>query len=181
MKWRSLGLAAGSLACLFGYTTAPGMASPEAVALRAYRPPNYFVMHHDFTGRAAEIHSAQDIRDSQVRMVRGLADAKCVSFETVSPPDHYYKHAYSRIVVAKRLDEPRFREDSTFCVEGGFEKSRTPGLEAVSLRSYNQPDRFIRHRHGELWLDPRADTSDYRGSATFFIVPGAQVAGKVGP
>jgi hypothetical protein len=177
MKWRPLGMAAGALACLIGYTPAPGMALPEVVALRTYRPPNYFVMHHDFTGRTAEVLSARDARVSQVRMVRGLADAKCVSFETVSPPDHYYKHAYSRIVLAKRLDEPRFRADSTFCVEKGLEKSRTVGIEAVSLRSYNQPDRFIRHRHGELWLDPRAETSDYRASATFFIVPGAQVMG----
>jgi hypothetical protein len=207
---RHLGLAAGALVCLLGYTPAPGMAQQDVVALRAYQPTNFFVMHHDFTGRADALKSTQDARDTRVEIVAGLADPKCISLRTVSPPDHYYKQAFFRIVLAKRLDEPRFREDATFCIEAGLEKAvlaearnraaafanvkrnATGGANGagtlngtgaangnakpISIRSYNYPDRFIRHRHGELWLDRRADTPDYRTSATFFIVPAAQYA-----
>ena len=190
MRMRPLGLAAGALVCLLGYTPAPGMAQQDVVALRAYRPTNFFVMHHDFTGRADALKSPQDARDTWVEIVAGLADPKCISLRAVSPPDHYYKPAFFRIVLAKRLDEPRYREDATFCLEAGLEKAllaeakpkasafaNTPaGAKPISIRSYNYPDRFIRHRHGELWLDRRADTPDYRTSATFFIVPAAQYA-----
>jgi hypothetical protein len=176
MNLRPLGLAAGALLSLLGYTPAPGMAQQRVVALRTYQPANFFVMHHDFTGRADALRSTQDARDTRVEIVQGLADPTCISLRAVSPPDHYYKHAYFRIVLAKRLDEPRFREDATFCIEAGLEKARLTGLDAISMRSYNHPDRFIRHRHGELWLDRRADTPDYRTSATFFIVPAAQFA-----
>ena len=206
MNLRPLGLAAGALACLLGYTPAPGMAQQDVVALRAYQPTNFFVMHHDFTGRADALKSTQDARDTRVEIVAGLADPKCVSLRTVSPPDHYYKQAFFRIVLAKRLDEPRFREDATFCLEAGLEKAilalaknktsafaNTNGdananananangnanaiAKAISIRSYNFPNRFIRHRHGELWLDSFANTPDYRTSATFFIVPAAQYA-----
>jgi hypothetical protein len=178
MNLRPLGLAAGALACLLGYTPAPGMAQQDVVALRAYRPANFFVMHHDFTGRADALKSTQDARDTRVEIVAGLADPKCISLRAVSPPDHYYKQAYFRIVLAKRLDEPRFREDATFCIEAGLEKALLAQGTAkpISIRSYNYPDRFIRHRHGELWLDRRANTPDYRTSATFFIVPAAQYA-----
>jgi hypothetical protein len=176
MNLRPFGLAAGALACLLGYSPAPGMAQQDIVALRTYRPANLFVMHHNFTGRADALRSRQDARDTRVEIVQGLADPKCVSLRAVSPPDHYYKQAYFRIVLAKRLDEPRFREDATFCIESGLEKARLAELEAISMRSYNYPDRFIRHRHGELWLDRRANTTDFRTSATFFIVPAAQFA-----
>jgi hypothetical protein len=180
MNLRPIGLAAGALACLLGYTPAPGMAQQDVVALRAYRPTNFFVMHHDFTGRADALKSTQDARDTRVEIVKGLADPKCISLRAVSPPDHYYKQAYFRIVLAKRLDEPRFREDATFCLEAGLEKAMlaeaNARTKAISIRSYNFPNRFIRHRHGELWLDPLANTPDYRTSATFFIVPAAQFA-----
>lgn len=194
MNLRPLGLAAGALACLLGYTPAPGMAQQDVVALRAYQPTNFFVMHHDFRGRADALKSTQDARDTRVEIVAGLADPKCISLRAVSPPDHYYKQAFFRIVLAKRLDEPRFREDATFCIEAGLEKAilaeakskanafvGTNGngsakVKAISIRSYNFPNRFIRHRHGELWLDPLANTPDYRTSATFFIVPAARYA-----
>lgn len=176
MNLRPIGLTAAALVCLLGYRPAPGMAREDVVALRAYRPNHFFVMHHDFTGRADALKSPQDIRDTRVEIVQGLADPKCVSLRAVSPPDHYYKQAYFRIVLAKRLDERRFREDATFCIQSGLEKARLAEFSAISMRSYNFPNRFIRHRHGELWLDPLADTTDYRSSATFFIVPAAHKA-----
>jgi Alpha-L-arabinofuranosidase B (ABFB) domain len=173
MNLRPLGLAASAVACLLGFGTATGTPSPDVVSLRALRPVNYFVMHQDFVGRADELRSTQDARDTQVRIVQGLADPRCVSMVSVNPPDHYFKAAFFRIVLAKRLDEQRFRSDATFCIESGLEKTQQWGLDAVSFRSRSFPDRYIRHRDGELRLDELQDTPDYRASATFFIVPRA--------
>lgn len=173
MNLRPPGLAAIA-ACLLVFGTASGTPPSDVVAVRALRPLNYFVMHQGFSGRADELRSTQDARDTQVRIVRGLADARCVSLVSINPPDHYFKAAFSRIVLAKRLDEQRFRNDATFCIESGLEKTQQWGLDAVSFRSRSFPDRYIRHRHGELWLDALEDTPDYRASATFFIVPRAR-------
>jgi hypothetical protein len=40
----------------------------------------------------------------------------------------------------------------------------------MSLRSFNFPDRYIRHRDFELWLDPFENTPLFRDDATFFMV-----------
>lgn len=174
MNLRTLGLAASAVACMLGFRTAAGTPPADIVSLRAFRPINYFVMHQGFVGRADELRSTRDARDTQVRIVEGLADSQCVSLVSINPPDHYFKAAFSRIVLAKRLDEQRYRDDATFCLERGLEKAQQWGLDAVSFRSRSFPDRYIRHRDGELWLDARQDTPDYRASATFFIVPRAQ-------
>jgi hypothetical protein len=174
MNLRPLGLAASALACLMGFGSAAATPPPEVVSVRALRPVNYFVMHQGFVGRAGELRSARDARDTRVRIVQGLADPGCVSLVSIDPPDHYLKAAFFRIVLAKRLDEQRFREDATFCIETGLEKTQQWGRDAVSFRSRSFPDRYIRHRDGELRLDTREDTPDYRASATFFIVPQAQ-------
>ena len=41
----------------------------------------------------------------------------------------------------------------------------------MSFRSFNFPDRYIRHRDSELWLDPFENTPMFRDDATFFMVP----------
>ena len=175
MNLRPPGSAAIAVACLMGlFGTAAGTLPSDVVSVRALRPVNFFVMHQGFSGRADELRSTQDARDTQVRIVEGLADARCVSLVSINPPDHYFKAAFSRIVLAKRLDEQRFRSDATFCIESGLEKTQQWGRDAVSFRSRSFPDRYIRHRDGELWLDAREDTPDYRASATFFIVPQAR-------
>jgi hypothetical protein len=174
MNLRPLGLAASAVACLLAFGAVSGSTPPDVVSVRALRPVNYFVMHQDFVGRADELRSPQDARDTQMRIVQGLADSRCVSMVSINPPDHYFKAAFFRIVLAKRLDEQRFRDDATFCIEAGLEKSQQWGLEAVSFRSRSFPDHYIRHRDGELRLEARENTPDYRASATFFIVPQAQ-------
>jgi hypothetical protein len=170
-------MAASALAMVLGLGAATGTTPLEVVSVRAFRPANYFVMHQGFVARADELRSTRDARDTQMRIVQGLSDARCVSFQSINPPDHYFKAAFFRIVLAKRLDEPGFRDDATFCIESGLEKTRQGGEEAISFRSVSFPDRYIRHRGGELRLDAREDTPDYRASATFFIVPKARYGG----
>jgi hypothetical protein len=174
MKLRPFRLAAAGLTCLLGFGIAAGTPPPEVVSVRTLQPANYFVMHQGFVARTNELRSTRDARDSQMRIVQGLSDARCVSFQSVTPPDHYFKAAFFRIVLAKRLDEPGFREDATFCIETGLEKTRQWGTDAISFRSVRFPERYIRHVDGELRLDALEDTPAYRSSATFFIVPQAK-------
>jgi len=139
-------------------------------SLQAYSPQNHYIRHAGFDGRVGLPKTELDARDAQFRVVPGLADKNCVSFESTNAPDHYFKHAFFRIVLAKRLDEQKFREDATFCIVWGLRKTNRSGTDSMSFRSFNFPDRYIRHRNSELWLDPFENTPLYRDDATFFMV-----------
>ena len=143
----------------------------EFRSLQAYRPENNYMRHAGFLGRTGQKESALDVSDAKFRVVPGLADKNCVSFEAANVRDHYFKHAFFRIVLAKRLDEQKFREDATFCVVSGLHRIKRSGVESMSFRSFNFPDRYIRHRDSELWLDPFENTPLFRDDATFFMVP----------
>ena len=144
---------------------------PEFRSLQAYRPENNYMRHAGFLGRTAQKKSDLDVGDAKFRVVPGLADKNCVSFEAANVTDHYFKQAFFRIVLAKRLDEQNFREDATFCVVSGLHRIKRSGVESMSFRSFNFPDRYIRHRDFELWLDLFENTPMFREDATFFMVP----------
>jgi hypothetical protein len=143
---------------------------PKLRSLQAYKPQDYYMRHAGFVARIGRTVTDLDVRDANFRVVPGLADKNCVSFEATNARDHYLKQAFWRIVLAKRLDEPRFREDATFCIVPGLHKGSRAGVESMSFRSFNFPNRYIRHRDYELWLDPFEDTPPYRDDATFFMV-----------
>ena len=160
----------------------PGIAAvqePDFRSLEAFRPQNQYVRHAGFLGRLGEPKTELDARDANFRIVPGLADKNCISFEATNVRDHYFKHAFGRVVLAKRLDEKKFREDATFCIVQGLHKTARSGTESLSFRSFNFPDRYIRHRNFELWLDPFENTPQYRDDATFFMVqPAAPAVAK---
>lgn len=139
-------------------------------SLQAYRPENHYMRHAGFLGRIGRTKTDLDVRDAKFRVVPGLADKNCVSFEATNVRDHYLKHAFFRIVLAKRLDERKFSEDATFCIVWGLHKTTRSGNDSMSFRSFNFPDRYIRHRNFELWLDPLENTALFRDDATFFMV-----------
>jgi len=147
---------------------------PRLGSLQAYRPQDHYIRHDGFLGRISLTKSDLDVRDAKFRIVPGLADKNCVSFESTNVRDHYFKHAFNRIVLAKRLDERKFREDATFCIVWGLHKTSRSGADSMSFRSFNFPDRYIRHRNFELWLDRFENTPLFRDDATFFMVPAGE-------
>jgi hypothetical protein len=143
---------------------------PNFRSLQAYKPQDYYMRHVGFLGRISPAKSDQDAKDAQFRIVPGLADKNCISFESTNVRDHYLKHAFFRIVLAKRLDERKFSEDATFCTVWGLRKTTRSGADSMSFRSFNFPNRYIRHRNFDLWLDPFENTPLFRDDATFFMV-----------
>ncbi|WP_035704945.1 family 43 glycosylhydrolase [Glycomyces tenuis] len=72
--------------------------------------------------------------------------------------DRYLNHFDSRL----RAGEPAMLADSQFMIVAGL-----AGSGSVSLRSANYPDRYLRHRNGEFWLDAFEDTDLYKQDASF--------------
>ena len=93
----------------------------------------------------------------------GLADAACVSFESVAVPGRWLRHAAYRVQSSALADTAQFRAEATFCPEQGL------GGTGLSLRSKNYPARVVRHRNGQVWIDPQTADAAFAGSASFRV------------
>ncbi|GAA2967053.1 family 43 glycosylhydrolase [Streptomyces enissocaesilis] len=86
------------------------------------------------------------------------------SLEAANQPDQFVRHAWSR-----------GRIDSGVVPFQDAQWKVVPGLadpSAVSLESVNFPGHHLRHRNGEIWMDPFADTAQYKADATWHRRPG---------
>ena len=108
-----------------------------------------------------------DKRDAEWRIVRGLADPSGVSLASVNFPNHFLRHQDFRLKLHKRPapnspDDTLFRKDATYLRERGLADS-----SGLSFRSFNFPDRYIRHRDFHLFVEPK-DSPNLAADATFF-------------
>lgn len=137
-----------------------------------------FVRHKDSLGRvdpysrtsagAGDAVQIQMQLDSTFRIVPGLADSQQFSILPNGSNTHYLRHLNWRIRVdAYTPGDRQFEEDATFILTPGLwsETSTRP----FSIRSHNAPNRYIRHRGFELWLDDFVDENLFRRDATFSI------------
>jgi hypothetical protein len=98
-----------------------------------------------------------------------VAGETSVSLESVNFPGHYIRHQNFKLWLAQRRGpDSLFDADATFLPRPGL---RPPGIETVSFRSINRPDRYIRHASHQGELTPVSGMLD-RADATFMIRPG---------
>ncbi|MEP7298575.1 MAG: AbfB domain-containing protein, partial [Burkholderiales bacterium] len=91
----------------------------------------------------------------------GLADASCVSLESVRTPGKWLRHSGYRPQLVAYTATDLFFDDATFCPE--------PGLSGtgIALRSKNYPARVMHHRDGQIWIDTQADDAAFTINAGF--------------
>lgn len=134
-------------------------------SLRVLTPgfDNRFIRHNADLAFTEVVNTSSDAilkQDASWRLVAGLADPSCYSFESRNYPGQYLRHAYSRLRKAGLENTDIFRSDATFC-------SLASPLGGVRFASINYPDRYIRHYAGEVWIaDGRG--GDAWNSATGF-------------
>jgi Alpha-L-arabinofuranosidase B (ABFB) domain/Glycosyl hydrolases family 2, sugar binding domain/Glycosyl hydrolases family 2/Glycosyl hydrolases family 2, TIM barrel domain len=85
-------------------------------------------------------------QDATWKIVTGLADASCYSFESRNFAGEYLRHSNSRVSRAAPDNTSLFREDATFCAQSS---ASGPGAR---FAAYNFPQRFLRHYAAELWI-----------------------------
>ncbi len=141
----------------------------STIALQSFNFPDRFIRHANFLGELTTVTTDLDRQDASFRLVDGLADFRLTAFASHNFGNHVLRHENFRLTLADRTgagDTPLLREDSTFIM--------APGLAdptAVSFRSFNFPDRFLRHRDFHLFIEP-IDGDLARQDSTFRIVPG---------
>ncbi len=92
---------------------------------------------------------------------QGLADAACLSLESVAVPGQYLRHQNFRLRLSPDDGAALTRADATFCPEAGLAGS------GITLRPKNFPGSVLRHRNGELWVDPQGNDAGFIASASF--------------
>jgi len=95
--------------------------------------------------------------------VPGLADSSGVSFQSVTQPTRYLRHAFYQLRQDANDGTTKFAQDATF--------HQTAGLADPSwssFRSHNYPDRYIRHYDYALRIDPISNATG-RADATFSV------------
>lgn len=124
-----------------------------------------YLRHANFLGFTGAINSASgagDKQDATFKIVPGLSDRSCYSFESRNYAGHYLRHQSYRIHLNRRDGSPLFDQDATFCARPALN-----GSGDISLESKNIPGSYLRHRNSELWLDAFEDSSLFRQDASW--------------
>jgi hypothetical protein len=151
-------------------TTAPptkphhpaGPAVGATIGLEPSGHRGHRVRHRNFLGRVDRIDassSALDKADSRFTVRAGLADHNCFSLESVNYPHRFLRHRNFVIHLERNDGTSLFAADATFCAV-----PRQQGA-ALSLRSYDYPDRFVVEQDSALSLPQISATR-----ATAFVV-----------
>ncbi|XVS67568.1 family 43 glycosylhydrolase [Actinosynnema sp. CA-299493] len=156
------------LSCLVATTVAvPSPAFAEVLptgarSLESVNFPGRYVRHQDYLGRVDPVTSASTAQtklDATFTVTSGLASPSCHSFQAKN--GSFLRHLDYRVRLEPNIGDARFREDATFCAVAGS----TSG--SVALASFSHPDRRLRHRNYELWLDTYQDTAQFRADSSF--------------
>lgn len=138
--------------------------------LESVNRPQFFVRHRNFLGELSEevVGQEADFAFTIVNRGHDRHGGQLVGLRAVNYP-LFLRHRDFRIHLDGR-DAPNpqlFDADSTFVLEHGL--AAGPGSTAISFRSVNYPNRFIRHRDFHLWLEEPASPQDrlFLSDATF--------------
>jgi Alpha-L-arabinofuranosidase B (ABFB) domain/Beta-1,3-glucanase len=144
-----------------------GVALPSALQSWQVTNPGLterFLRHQASLGYTSPVSAASDTvtrADATWRIVPGLADAGCYSFEASNIAGSYLRSSAFRLRIDPNDNGAQFKADATFCTQ--------PGLSGagVSLEAYALSGQFIRHAGGELWLASGAGARPSDGAASF--------------
>lgn len=138
---------------------------------QSFNFPEFYIRHLNYLGELSREVVGKKIEFEFKLIVRGYEDPQrrlrpLVSLGSVIPKNLFLRHRDSRL----RLEGPTgtsdqlFNQDSTFFLERGLAAPNDPN--AVSFRSTNYPDRYIRHRDFHLFVEPQ-DSANLTLDATF--------------
>ncbi|MCX5215003.1 AbfB domain-containing protein [Kitasatospora sp. NBC_00240] len=124
---------------------------------------NRYLRH--FTGLAntevVDANSSAVLRsDATWKIVPGLADGSCYSFESRNYPGEYLRHRDSR-VYREAGSGALYNSDATFCAR--------PGSGGVRLTALAYPDRYLRHINSEVWIATQGGSNPWDGNPGSFL------------
>jgi hypothetical protein len=121
---------------------------------------------HDGTTIRANTSAAG--ANAEWKVVPGLAETACVSFESRDQPGAYLRH--SNFLLWSDISDGSlgFTLDATFCFRAALSGT---DIASRSLESFNYPGYYVNADDGRVKLLKFADTDGYRKLATWFVGP----------
>ena len=98
--------------------------------------------------------------DATWKIVPGLADSSCYSFESRNFPGEYLRHRDSR-VYREAGSGTLYNSDATFCAH--------PGSGGVRLTALAYPDRYLRHIDSQVWIATQGGANPWDGNPGSFL------------
>jgi hypothetical protein len=126
----------------------------------SYNFPGQFIQHKIYFEAYISANGILP-EDCIFKIVPGLADPDCISFESKNFPGCYLKNENFKIVLKLNDGKGDFNESATF--------RKVPGLadeNLISFQSYSYPKRYIRHKDYIIQIDEIVTDSD-KEDATF--------------
>ena len=147
-----------------------GTTAPLTLPVDQYRSlrvttPGYtdrFMRHKDGAAFTEVVNAGSDSllkNDATWRIVPGLANGTCYSFESRNYPGQYLRHREYRVHKEAGSGD-LYRADATFCPVRGADGG-------VRLSAYNFPEQYLRHYNAELWLATPGGTHTWDNAALF--------------
>ncbi|MFE4368366.1 AbfB domain-containing protein [Streptomyces sp. NPDC056835] len=121
-----------------------------------------YLRHYEQLAYTAVVDGGSDgllKNDATWKVVTGLANSNCYSFESRNYPGEYLRHRDFRVRRDADDGSALFKADATFCAVAG------PG--GVRLSSANLPGSYIRHINSEVWLATPGGGHAWDNPATF--------------
>jgi Alpha-L-arabinofuranosidase B (ABFB) domain len=138
---------------------------------QSFNLDDHYIRHRDFLGELARevVGQEADYAFTLLNRGHGANGEQLVALRSVNFADRYLRHRGFRIRLEGRAgsDDALIWPDSTFVLEPGLAAPANPN--AVSFRSHNYGDRYLRHRDFHLWLDPKT-SPNLAPDATFLKV-----------
>ncbi|WP_419998815.1 AbfB domain-containing protein [Streptomyces boninensis] len=140
------------------------MPTGQYVSLRVTTPgyTNRYLRHQDGLGFTEVVDAGSSSllkQDATWKVVAGLGNSLCYSFESRNYPGQYLRHRDFRLYKEAGDGSRLAKEDATFCPQQG-----SGGLR---LSSANLPGSHIRHINAEVWLATPGGGHAWDNPATF--------------
>jgi hypothetical protein len=104
--------------------------------------------------------------EAEWKIVSGLADAKCVSFEARDEPGRFLRHSDGIVSCERRDESDGFAADATFCL---WEPLQGLGLSYASIEPLSRPGHYLVHDDDHVVTAPFEETEAFYAAATWFI------------
>ncbi|WP_225411888.1 AbfB domain-containing protein [Stigmatella hybrida] len=132
-------------------------------SMESYTYADYYVRTAEGRGMISLIRTGWDMDEATFRMVPGLADDRCVSFESSLYPGSFLRQENAEVWLDEGSSHPRFLEDATFCPRQGL-----ADLHALSFESCALPGMYLHHTDDFLYVGEGSGWA-FEEDATFLL------------
>lgn len=124
-----------------------------------------YIAHTDTTINTQVVTSSSSTtlkEEASWKVVTGLGNSGCYSFESVDTPGSYIRHYNFALLLAADDSTKQFYEDATFCPLASLNSAGTN-----SIRSWSYPTRYFRHYENVLYVASNGGVDTFDSTTSF--------------